>query len=144
MRTFMANPEQIERKWYILDASGKSLGRLASEAARILRGKHKPIYTPHVDTGDYVIIVNADKVVLTGNKPLQKQYYHHSRFPGGLKSESYEHLLATRPELAVEMAVKGMLPHNSLGRQMFRKLHVYAGEQHKQQAQKPEVWQIRD
>jgi len=139
MKTFMAKPQEVERKWYIIDAEGKPLGRLASEVAAILRGKNKPIFTPHVDTGDHVIVLNADKVILTGKKMDQKLYRHHSLHPGGLKEVKYKHLMERHPERAVELAVKGMLPKNSLGRQMFRKLKVYAGTEHKHQAQKPEV-----
>ncbi|HHT62278.1 MAG: 50S ribosomal protein L13 [Bacillota bacterium] len=136
----MATPKDIERKWYILDAANKPLGRLATEAARLLRGKHKPIYTPHVDTGDHVIIINAEKVILTGNKFQKKMYYRHSRFPGGLKSMDYQTLLATRPERAIEKAVKGMIPHNRLGRKMMKKIRIYRGAEHPHAAQKPEVW----
>lgn len=139
MKTFMAKAEEVQRKWYIVDAEGKPLGRLASEVAKILRGKHKPTYTPHVDTGDHVIVLNADKVLLTGKKLDQKIYRHHSLYPGGMKEVTYRHFLATRPEKAVELAIKGMLPKNSLGRAMFRKLNVYKGTEHKHQAQQPEV-----
>ncbi len=142
MKTYMAKAEDVKRKWYVVDAAGKPLGRLASEVAKILRGKHKPEYTPHVDTGDYVIVLNADKVVLTGKKLDQKLYRRHSLYPGGLKEIKYRHFLATRPEKAVELAVKGMLPKNSLGRAMFKKLKVYKGSQHAHQAQKPEVLEI--
>ncbi|MDD2444140.1 MAG: 50S ribosomal protein L13 [Desulfotomaculaceae bacterium] len=142
MKTFMARPEDIkERKWYILDADGKVLGRLATEAARILRGKHKPDFTPHVDTGDNVIIINAAKIVLTGNKPRNKMYYRHSGYPGGLKIVNYETLIATKPDFVVEKAIVGMLPHNRLGAKMAKKLKVYKGPEHPHQAQKPEVWQ---
>lgn len=144
MKTFMAKPQDIKaRKWYILDAEGKVLGRLAAEAAAILRGKHKPDFTPHVDTGDHVIVINADKIVLTGNKLQNKKYIRHSGYPGGLKEIKYETLMKTRPELAVEKAVKGMLPHNRLGDDMAGKLKVYKGSEHPHQAQKPEVWQLR-
>jgi large subunit ribosomal protein L13 len=139
MKTFMAKSEEVERKWYIVDAEGKPLGRLASEVASILRGKNKPIFTPHVDTGDHVIVLNAEKVVLTGKKLDQKLYRTHSHHPGGLKEVKYKHLMEKYPERAIELAVKGMLPKNSLGRQMFRKLKVYAGSEHEHQAQKPEV-----
>lgn len=139
MRTFMAKPEEVERRWYVLDAAGKSLGRVASEAARVLRGKHKPTFTPHVDTGDHVIIINADKVVLTGNKLQKKLYIRHSGYPGGLKMMNYATLMRTRPELAVKKAVEGMLPHNRLGDRMARKLKVYRGPEHPHQAQKPEI-----
>ncbi|HHY36353.1 MAG TPA: 50S ribosomal protein L13 [Firmicutes bacterium] len=138
--TYMAKPQEIQRKWYVLDAAGKPLGRLATEAARILRGKHKPIYTPHIDTGDHVIVINAEKVVLTGNKLKQKEYIRHSGYPGGLKRTRYEKLLQEKPELVVEKAIKGMLPHNRLGRAMARKLRVYRGPDHKHQAQVPENW----
>ncbi|HHW06121.1 MAG TPA: 50S ribosomal protein L13 [Clostridia bacterium] len=141
--TFMAKPREVERKWYIIDATDKPLGRLASEVASILRGKHKPIFTPHVDTGDFVIVINAEKVVLTGKKLTQKKWIRHSGHPGGLKSTDYQTLLATKPEKAVELAVKGMLPHNSLGRKMFKKLKVYRGDSHPHQAQKPEKWELR-
>jgi large subunit ribosomal protein L13 len=138
----MAKPNEVQRKWYIIDAEGKVLGRLAAEAARILRGKHKPTFTPHVNTGDHVIIINADKVVLTGKKLQQKMYYRHSGYPGGLKSTRYDKLMQTKPELAVYKAVTGMLPHNSLGRDMARKLRVYRGSQHPHEAQKPEIWEM--
>ena len=139
MKTFMAKAEEVTRKWFIVDAEGKPLGRVASEVAKILRGKHKPTYTPHVDTGDHVIIINAEKVVLTGKKLDQKLYRHHSLYPGGLKEIKYRQFMATRPEKAVELAVKGMLPKNTLGRAMFRKLKVYKGSEHEHEAQKPEV-----
>ncbi|MDF9407575.1 MAG: 50S ribosomal protein L13 [Pelotomaculum sp. PtaB.Bin013] len=143
MKSYMAKPLEIkERKWYTLDAEGKVLGRLAVEAARILRGKHKPDFTPHVDTGDFVIVINADKIVLTGNKLANKKYIRHSGYPGGLKEVSYSTLMKTRPELAVEKAIKGMLPHNRLGADMGRKLKVYKGPEHPHQAQKPEAWQM--
>lgn len=144
MKTFMAKKQDVSRKWYILNAENQPLGRLASEAARILRGKHKPIYTPHVDTGDHVIIINAEKVTLTGKKLKQKIYYHHSLYPGGLKMETYERLLKEKPEKAVFNAVKGMLPHNSLGRQMLKKLRVYRGPNHPHAAQQPELWGNKD
>lgn len=139
MKTFVAKPHELERKWYVVDAEGKVLGRLASEVAAILRGKHKPIYTPHVDTGDHVIIINAEKVVLSGKKLEQKMYYRHSGYPGGLKQMDYKTFLKTKPELLVEKAVKGMLPHNRLGATMFKKLKVYSGAEHPHTAQKPEV-----
>lgn len=138
--TFMPKAGQVERKWYILDAAGKPLGRVATEVARILRGKHKPIYTPHVDTGDHVIVINAAKAVLTGNKAEQKFAYRHSGYPGGLKKVSYGTLMATKPEKAVMLAVKGMLPHNRLGRAMLKKVRIYAGSEHPHEAQQPEVW----
>lgn len=140
--TFVAKPEDINRKWYVVDAEGKALGRLASQVAAILRGKHKPIFTPHIDTGDHVIVINADKVVLTGKKLQKKMYYRHSRYPGGLKAMTYEKFLAEKPERAVEIAIKGMLPHNRLGRQIGKKLKVYSGPNHPHQAQKPEVLAI--
>ncbi len=142
MGTYMAKPADIQRNWYVLDATGKPLGRLATEAARILRGKHKPIFTPHMDTGDFVIIINAKDIVLTGNKLSQKKYYRHSGYPGGLKTMDYKDFLATKPTLLVEKAVKGMLPHNTLGRSTASKLKVYAGSEHPHQAQKPEDWQF--
>lgn len=143
MKTFMAKPQDIKgRKWYVLDAEGKVLGRLATEAARILRGKYKPDFTPHVDTGDHVIVINADKVVLTGNKLKKKKYIRHTGYPGGLKVMNYETLMRTRPELAVEKAIKGMLPHNKLGAAMAKRLRVYRGPVHPHQAQKPEAWQL--
>lgn len=137
--TYMAKPSEVERKWFIIDAAGKTLGKISTEAATILRGKHKPTYTPNVDCGDNVIIINAEDVVLTGNKLDQKMYYTHSRYVGGLKSTPYRELLDKKPELAVEHAVKGMLPKNRLGRQMFTKLNVYRGSEHPHQAQKPEI-----
>lgn len=142
MKTFMAKIEEVNRKWYVVDADGKPLGRLASEVAKILRGKNKPTYTPHVDTGDHVIILNAEKVVLTGNKLDQKIYRHHSGWPGGMKEVKARVLMAKTPEKVIELAVKGMLPHNSLGRAMFRKLKVYKGVEHEHQAQKPEILEI--
>ncbi len=142
MKTFMAKAEEVKRKWYVVDAEGKPLGRLASEVAKVLRGKNKPTYTPHVDTGDHVIVLNAEKVVLTGNKLDQKVYRHHTGWPGGLKEITYRRFMATKPEKAVELAIKGMLPHNSLGRAMFRKLKVYKGAEHEHQAQQPEKLEI--
>lgn len=138
MATQSAKASEIERKWYVVDATGQPLGRLASKVAHILRGKHRPEYTPHVDTGDFVIVTNAAQVRLTGNKREGKFYHHHSGYPGGLKSDSYAQLLANKPEFVVEKAVKGMLPKNSLGRQMFRKLKVYPEGTHPHVAQKPE------
>ncbi len=140
MRTYMAKAQQIERKWYVLDATNKPLGRLATEAARLLKGKHKPTYTPHVDTGVFVIVINADKAILTGKKLDQKIMYKHSGYPGGLKEISYRNLMAEKPERAVEAAVRGMLPKNRLGRKMIKKMKVYAGAEHLHQAQKPENW----
>ena len=142
MKSFLAKPNEVSRAWYVIDAEGKTLGRLATEVAKILRGKHKAIYTPHVDTGDFVIVVNADKVVLTGKKLDQKLYRHHSLYPGGLKETPYRRLFETKPEQPVYLAVKGMLPKNSLGRQMLKKLKVYAGPEHNHQAQKPEVYEF--
>jgi len=142
MKTFMANESNIERKWYVVDVEGKVLGRAASEVAKILRGKHKPEYTPHVDTGDYVIVLNAAKVVLTGNKLDKKIYRRHSGWIGGLKETPARRFLAEKPEKAFELAVKRMLPKNSLGRKMFKKLKVYAGPEHNHQAQKPEVLEL--
>lgn len=139
MKTFMASPATIDRKWYVVDAEGQTLGRLASEVAKVLRGKNKPIYTPHMDCGDYVVIVNADKIVVTGKKLDQKIYYHHSGFVGGMKETTLREMLQKKPEQVVELAVKGMLPKGSLGRQMYTKLHVYAGAEHPHAAQKPEV-----
>ena len=139
MSTFMANAETIERRWFVIDAAGKPLGKTAVEAANILRGKHRPEFTPHADCGEYVIIINAAKAVLTGKKMEQKFYHHHSGYIGGLKSIQYKTLMATRPEMAMELAVKGMLPHNSLGAKAFTRLHVYAGANHEQAAQKPVV-----
>lgn len=140
--TFMANAATIERKWYVVDAEGKTLGRLAAEVAKILRGKHKPTYTPHVDTGDHVIVVNADKVVLTGKKLVQKTYFRHSGYPGGTTFTPAGKLLADRPERLIEIAVKGMLPKNRLGRAMYRKLKVYRGAAHPHEAQQPEVLEL--
>ncbi len=142
MSTFMAKQETIERKWYVLDAAGKPLGRTAAVAATILRGKHRPEFTPHVDCGEFVIIVNASKAVLTGKKLEQKFYRRHSGYIGGLKEVQYKKLMATRPELAMELAVKGMLPHNTIGDKSFNRLKVYAGENHNQQAQKPVPYEI--
>ncbi len=137
--TFMANPSNIERKWYIVDAEGKTLGRLAAEVAKILRGKHKPTYTPHQDTGDFVIVINAAKVTVTGKKLVQKKYFRHSGYPGGGRFIGLSWLLERRPEQVIEMAVRGMLPKNTLGQNMYRKLKVYAGAEHPHQAQQPEV-----
>ena len=139
MKTYMAKGETLQRKWYVVDAEGMVLGRLSSQVAAILRGKHKPIFTPHVDTGDHVIIVNADKVVLTGRKLDQKKYYHHTGYPGGLKETSYRHLMETKPEFVVYEAIRRMMPKGPLGRQMLTKLRVYAGPEHKNAAQKPEA-----
>ncbi|NMB42177.1 MAG: 50S ribosomal protein L13 [Firmicutes bacterium] len=141
--TYMAKKNEIKRDWYVIDASGFPLGRLASEVARILMGKHKPIFTPHMDTGDFVIVVNAKDVVLTGNKLLQKYYYRHSGYPGGLKKIRYDKLLGSKPEMAFKLAVRRMLPANRLGRAMLKKLKVYAGPQHPHEAQNPVVWTVR-
>ncbi|KJR47010.1 LSU ribosomal protein L13p (L13Ae) [Desulfosporosinus sp. I2] len=143
MTTFFAKAQDQERKWYIINAEGISLGRIATEAARLLRGKHKPTFTPNVDTGDHVIIINAEKLVLTGNKLNDKMYRRHSGFPGGLKEVPYKKLMQIMPERAMEHAVKGMLPHNKLGAQMYTKLKVYKGESHPHQAQQPEIWTIQ-
>lgn len=139
MKSFMASPSTIERKWYVVDASQYTLGRLSSQVAAVLRGKNKPTYTPHIDTGDYVIVINADKVKFTGKKLDQKIYYNHSEYVGGMKETKLKEMMAKKPEKVVELAIKGMLPKGPLGRQMFRKLHVYAGPEHEQAAQKPEV-----
>jgi len=141
--TYMAKANEVERKWYIIDAEGKTLGRLASEAASIIRGKHKPDFTPHVDTGDFVIVLNASKIVLTGKKLQNKMYYRHSQYPGGLKTTSAGDMLKTKPERVIELAVYGMLPKNRLGDAMKTKLKVYAGAEHPHQAQLPEVWELR-
>ncbi|HEX6077799.1 MAG TPA: 50S ribosomal protein L13 [Micromonosporaceae bacterium] len=142
MRTYSPKPGEITRQWHIIDAADVVLGRLASHAAQLLRGKHKPIFAPHVDTGDFVIIVNASKIALTGNKRAQKVAYRHSGYPGGLKQTGYEELLSKRPDRAVEIAVRGMLPKNKLGRKMIKKLKVYAGPDHPHAAQQPEPFQI--
>jgi len=142
MRTYSAKPETVEREWLVVDATDRPLGRLASEIAKRLRGKHKPVYTPHVDTGDYIIVVNAEKVGVTGNKRTDKMYHRHSGYPGGLKSMSLEKLLAKAPERVLEIAVKGMLPKGPLGRAMYRKLRVYAGSDHKHTAQQPKTLTI--
>ena len=142
MSTFMAKAETVERKWYVIDAAGKPMGRTAVAAANILRGKHRPEFTPHVDCGEFVIIINAKDAVLTGNKLQQKYYRHHSGYIGGLKETQYKTLMATKPELAMELAVKGMLPHNSIGAKSFTRLKVYAGAEHGQAAQKPEIYEI--
>ncbi|MBR6770080.1 MAG: 50S ribosomal protein L13 [Lachnospiraceae bacterium] len=139
MKTFMASPATIERKWYVVDATDMTLGRLAAQVASVLRGKNKPIFTPHIDTGDYVVIINAEKVKVTGKKLNQKIYYNHSDYVGGMKETTLKEMMAKKPERVVELAVKGMLPKGPLGRQMYKKLHVYAGPEHKQIAQKPEV-----
>lgn len=143
MKTFMASPATIERKWYVVDATGHTLGRLASEVAKVLRGKNKPIFTPHMDCGDYVIIVNADKVNVTGKKLDQKIYYNHSDYVGGMKETTLREMMAKKPEKVMELAVKGMLPKGPLGRSMMTKLHVFAGPEHDHAAQKPEVLEIK-
>ena len=143
MKTFMASPATIDRKWYVVDAEGMTLGRLASEVAKVLRGKNKPIFTPHIDTGDYVIVVNAEKIKVTGKKLEQKIYYNHSDYVGGMKETTLREKMAKKPEDVIYLAVKGMLPKGPLGREMITKLHVYAGADHKHQAQKPEVLEIK-
>lgn len=142
MKTFVAKPESVKRDWYIVDAEGKTLGRIATEIASRLRGKHKPEYTPHVDTGDYIVVINAEKVTVTGAKTTDKMYHRHSGYMGGIKSISFDKLIAKRPEMIIELAVKGMLPRGPLGRAMFRKLKVYAGAEHKHAAQQPQVLDI--
>ncbi len=139
MKTFVPSAAAVERKWHVVDAEGKTLGRLASEIARVLRGKHKPIFTPYMDTGDYVIVVNAEKIKVSGKKLKQKIYYHHSGYVGGMKETTLKEMLAKKPERVLELAVRGMLPKGPLGRQMYKKLFVYAGPEHKHAAQKPEV-----
>ena len=142
MTSYMQKKETVERKWYVIDAEGKSLGRVATEAAKLLRGKHKPTYTPNIDTGDFVIIVNCKDAVLTGHKLDQKVYRHHSGYIGGMKEVPAKDMLQNNPEKAMMLAIKGMLPHNSLGRQSIKKLRVYAGAEHENIAQKPEVWEF--
>lgn len=142
MKTYSAKPETVKRDWFVVDASGKTLGRLATEIARRLKGKHKAEYTPHVDTGDYIIVINAEKVTVTGNKAQDKMYYRHSGYPGGIKETNFEKLQASKPEMIIEKAVKGMLPKNPLGRAMFRKLKVYAGTEHNHTAQQPNPLEI--
>jgi len=142
MKTFSAKPETVQRDWYVVDASGKTLGRLATELARRLRGKHKPEYTPHVDTGDYIVVINAEKIRVTGRKATDKYYYHHTGYPGGIKSISFEKQIQHAPQRVIEHAVKGMLPKNRLGRAMFKKLKVYAGPEHKHAAQQPQALEI--
>ena len=139
MKTYMANPDKIERKWYVVDAEGQTLGRLAAEVAKVLRGKNKPEFTPHIDTGDNVIVINAEKIKVTGKKLDQKVYYHHSDYVGGMKETTLREMMAKKPEQVIELAVKGMLPKGPFGRTMIKKLHVYAGAEHAHQAQKPEV-----
>jgi large subunit ribosomal protein L13 len=142
MKTFVAKPDTIKRDWYVVDASGKTLGRLATEIATRLRGKHKPEYTPFMDTGDYIIVINAEKIAVTGNKFTDKMYYAHTGFPGGIKSISFDKLIAKKPEMVIQSAVRGMLPKGPLGRAMFRKLKVYAGATHDHAAQQPQVLDI--
>lgn len=139
MKTFSAKPESIQRDWYVVDAEGKTLGRLATEVASRLRGKHKPEYTPHVDTGDYIVVVNADKVAVTGNKAESKIYYSHTEYPGGIKDISFQDLIKKAPQRVIQSAVKGMLPRGPLGREMFRKLKIYAGSEHPHAAQQPQT-----
>ena len=143
MSSYIAKPETVERKWYVIDADGVVLGRLASQVALMLRGKHKPTFTPHVDTGDYIIVVNTDKIAMTGRKLDQKIYYHHSGYPGGLKETKYRDLLANKSEFALKKAVSGMLPKGPLGNKMFKKLKVYAGAEHPHAAQQPEVFDMK-
>jgi large subunit ribosomal protein L13 len=142
MKTYVAKPSTIQKKWYVVDASGRTLGRLATVVADTLRGKNKPTYTPTIDTGDFVVIVNADKIVVTGKKAEDKMYYHHTGYPGGIKSESYRHLFARKPEEVVRKAIKGMLPHTKLGAAQLKKLKIYAGAEHPHQAQHPEVLEL--
>lgn len=142
MKTFSAKPQSVERDWYVVDATDKVLGRLATEIARRLRGKHKPVYTPHVDTGDYIVVINADKIKVTGRKETDKTYYHHTGYPGGMKSITLDKLRDKAPERIIETAVKGMLPKNPLGRAMFRKLKVFAGNEHDHTAQQPQPLEI--
>ena len=143
MKTFMPKAADITRQWYVVDAEGQVFGRVASQVANILRGKNKPIYTPNVDTGDYVIIINADKIVMTGKKLDQKIYYHHTGYVGGLKETKYRILMQEKPELAMRVAVRGMMPRNTVTKDSLKRLHIYAGEAHEQQAQKPEVWEVK-
>ncbi len=142
MKSYMAKTNEVDRKWYVIDAEGKVLGRLASEISAILTGKNKPIYTPHIDTGDFVIIINAEKIKLTGNKLNQLNHYYHTGYPGGLKEVPYKRLIEEKPEKIIELAVKGMLPKNKIGRQMIKKLKIYAGPEHKHEAQQPELLEI--
>ena len=142
MKTYSAKPLEVERKWWVIDAEGQTLGRLASTVANILRGKNKPQYTPHVDTGDFVIVINSSKVIVSGNKETDKKYYRHSGYPGGLKIETFKSLMEKNPVAAIEKAVKGMLPHNTLGQEQFNKLKVYPGAEHPHQAQNPQVYEM--
>lgn len=143
MKTFMASTANVDRKWYVVDATDQTLGRLASEVAKVLRGKNKPIFTPHIDTGDYVIVINAEKIKVSGKKLDQKVYYHHSDYVGGMKETTLKEMMAKKPEEVITLAVKGMLPKGPLGRSMINKLHVYAGPEHDNAAQKPEVLEIK-
>ncbi|MAY10767.1 MAG: 50S ribosomal protein L13 [Alcanivorax sp.] len=142
MKTYSAKPESVKRDWYVVDASGKTLGRLAAEVASRLRGKHKPEYTPHVDTGDYIVVINAEKVAVTGKKASDKMYYRHTGYPGGLKEANFETLISEKPQMVIEKAVKGMMPRNPLGRDMLRKLKVYAGAEHPHTAQQPQQLEL--
>ena len=142
MSTISAKPAEVERDWYLVDASGKTLGRLASEIARRLRGKHKPVYTPHVDTGDYIVVINAEKIHVSGNKVTDKKYFRHSGYPGGIKEANFTQMIERHPEKVLELAVKGMLPRNPLGRAMFKKLKVYAGTEHRHTAQQPQPLEV--
>lgn len=142
MKTYSAKPLEVERKWWLIDAEGQTLGRLASTIANLLRGKNKPQYTPHVDTGDFVVVINSEKVVVSGNKETDKKYYRHSGYPGGLKVETFKSMMEKNPTLALEKAVKGMLPHNTLGQEQFNKLKIYAGSKHPHEAQKPIVYEM--
>lgn len=142
MSSYIAKPQDVERKWYVIDAEGRTLGKVAAEAASILRGKKKPIFTPHVDTGDYVIVINAEKVEVTGKKRKEKIYKRHTGYPGGLRETTFEQLLSKAPEEIIRHAVKGMMPNGKLGRQMYKKLKVYAGPEHKHAAQQPEIWEF--
>lgn len=144
MTTLSAKPSEVQRDWFVVDATDKVLGRMATEIARRLRGKHKPCYTPHVDTGDYIIVINAEKVRVTGNKGEQKDYYRHTGYPGGIKVENFDKLQARKPEMVIELAVKGMLPKGPLGRAMFKKLKVYAGTEHMHAAQQPQILEINE
>ncbi len=143
MKTFLAKPKEVDRKWYVIDAADQTLGRLAAEIAAMLRGKHKPTFTPNVDCGDFIIVINAEQIKLTGNKLTQKKYTYHTNYPGGLRQVDYQTLMKRKPEKALEVAVKGMLPHTHLGSQMFRKLKVYRGSNHPHKAQQPETWELR-
>lgn len=143
-KTYMAKPDNIQRSWYLLDAENKTIGRLATEIAKRLRGKHKPEYTPHLDTGDYIVVINADKIQISGNKAQDKYYYHHTGYPGGIKAKSFNDLKASKPEQIIEKAVKGMMPRGPLGRQMLKKLKIYSGAEHNHEAQQPQPLNIMD